>query len=228
MANDDEGRRAVYRTSRGVWPGQPIQVSEQVEAGNARELSPLCAAMVKTLRAYGKAGRELVEGQYTSVRELAPPPLRVPCHISVVCCPDGVIVRYDAAGEEEPKVRGSCPDRHESLAEMAPAFSEQVIHVSDDPEMYVPKHQGRLWQLQDDETCYALLFDLLHDPTTSDGCNPHRRIACFDLRRPRRVFADNRLVFVAAAALCRGRARSGDFKYDDQPSLRQASQGLCR
>ena len=142
MANDDEGRRPVYRVSSGVSPGQPIQVSEPVEVGDARELSPLCAAMVKTLRAYGKAGRELLEGQYASVRELAPPQLRVPCHIYIVCCPDGVIVRYDAAGEEEPKVRVVSPERHESVAEMAPAFSEHVIHVSDDPETYVPKHEG--------------------------------------------------------------------------------------
>ena len=142
MANNDEGRRPVYRVSHGVWPGQPIQVSEPVEVNDAREQSPLCAAMVKTLRAYGRAGRELVEGQYASVRELAPPQLRVPSHIYMVFCPDGVIVRYDAAGEEEPKVRVVWPERHESIAEMAPAFSEQVIHVSDDPETYVPKHEG--------------------------------------------------------------------------------------
>jgi hypothetical protein len=98
--------------------------------------------MVKALRAYHKAGRELVEGQYASVREFVAPHLQVPCNIYVACCPDGVIVRYDAAGEEEPKVRGACPDRDESLAEMAPAFSEQVIHVSDDPETYVPKQEG--------------------------------------------------------------------------------------
>jgi hypothetical protein len=139
MADDNEGRKRVVQ--RELRPGQPIQVTA-VEVTDASELSPLCAAIVKTLRAYREAGRELVEGQYASVRELAPPHLRVPCHIYVVCCPDGVIVRYDAAGEEEPKVRGACPDRHESLAEMAPAFSEQVIHVPDDPETYVPKHEG--------------------------------------------------------------------------------------
>jgi hypothetical protein len=142
MANE-EGRKPVHRLPLPTSPGQPIQVSGPVEkAAEAGELSPLCAAMVKTLRAYHKAGRELVEGPYASVRELAPPNLRVPCHIYVVCCPDGVIVRYDAAGEEEPKGRGACPDRIESLAEMAPAFSEQVIHVSDDPKTYVPKDEG--------------------------------------------------------------------------------------
>jgi len=142
MADDDEGRKPVWRLQRELRPGQPIQVTEPVEVADASELSPLCAAMVKTLRAYRRAGRELVDGQFASVRELAPPHLRVPCHIYVVCCPDGVIVRYDAAGEEEPKARGACPDRRESLAEMAPAFSEQVIHVSDDPETYVPKNEG--------------------------------------------------------------------------------------
>jgi hypothetical protein len=142
MTDDDEGRKPVYSRALGVWPGQPIKVTDPVEAADAGGLSPLCAAMVEALRAYRKAGRELVEGQYSSVRKFAPPHLRVPCHIYVMCCPDGVIVRYDAAGEEEPKVRGVLPDRHESLTEMAPAYSEQVIHVSDDPETYVPKHEG--------------------------------------------------------------------------------------
>jgi hypothetical protein len=133
---------AVYRLSGPLMPGQRIQVTERVEAAGSGKLSPLCAAVVKTMRAYRKAGQELVEGQYAGVRQLVPPQLRVPCHIYVLCCPDGVLVRYDAAGEEEPKVRGACPDRDEVLAELAPAFSEQVIHISDNPETYVPKHEG--------------------------------------------------------------------------------------
>jgi hypothetical protein len=96
--------------------------------------------MVDTLKAYRKAARELIAGQYVHVQHLAPPHLRVPCHIYVICCPDGVVVRYDAAGEEEPKLR--FVDRCESLSEMAPYFSEQVIHVPDDPATYVPKHKG--------------------------------------------------------------------------------------
>ena len=92
MAGDNEGRKRVRHLQRELRPGQPIQVTA-VEVTDASELSPLCAAIVKTLRAYREAGRELVEGQYASVRELAPPHLRVPCHIYVVCCPDGVIVR---------------------------------------------------------------------------------------------------------------------------------------
>jgi hypothetical protein len=171
MADDDEGRKPVYRRSLGVWPGQPIQVTDPIEAADAGELSPLCAAMVKTLRAYHKAGREMVEGKYASVRDRAPPHLRVPCHIYVVCCPDGVIVRYDAAGEEEPKVRGSCPDRHESLAEMAPGYSEQVIHVPDDPQTYVPKHEGPGFILKrcdehGEETEIVRFYPLIYVPKT--------------------------------------------------------------
>jgi hypothetical protein len=140
MTEDDESPKPVRRLiQREIQPGQPIQVTE-VEVTAAKELSSLCIAMSETLKAYGKAGRDLVEGQYASVRELAPPHLRVPCHIYLLCCPDGVLVRYDAAGEEEPKVRRT--DHHESLAEVAPSFSEQVIHVPDDAETYVPKHEG--------------------------------------------------------------------------------------
>jgi hypothetical protein len=135
----EDGKPVFGRTLSGLRPGEPIQVSDPIEV-DAPQLSPLCAAMVETLKAHRKAARELIAGQYVSVQDLAPPHLRVPCHIYVICCPDGVLVRYDAAGEDEPKVRYT--DCHESLAEVAPNFSEQVIHVPDDPATYVPKHAG--------------------------------------------------------------------------------------
>jgi hypothetical protein len=141
MADDNEGRKRVYRNWDGrVLPGQPIQVGAPVEVADAGEPSSLCIAMANALRAYRKAARELLEGQYASLRELAPPHLRIPCHIYVMCCPDGVLVRYDAAIEEEPKLR--VIDHHERLADVAPMFSEQVIHIPDDPLTYVPKHDG--------------------------------------------------------------------------------------
>ncbi len=141
MADEKEGRKPVFRWSKsGLRPGEPIQVSDLVEVTDARQPSPLCAAMAETLSAYSKAGRELLAGQFASVRDLAPPHLRMPCHIYVLCCPDGVVVRYDAAGADEPKVRYT--DYHERLAEVAPNFSDQVIHVPDDPVTYVPKHAG--------------------------------------------------------------------------------------
>jgi hypothetical protein len=56
-----------------------------------------------------------------------------------VCCPDGVLVRYEAT-DEEPKVRTTVWD--EPLAEIAPKFSEQVLHFPDDPNTYVPNPVG--------------------------------------------------------------------------------------
>jgi hypothetical protein len=95
--------------------------------------------MAAALRAYTKAARELLNGQYASVRDLAPPHLRSPCHCYIVCCPDGVLVRYDAT-DEEPKVRSA--DWPEPLAETLPKFSEQVLHQPDDPGAFVPSHKG--------------------------------------------------------------------------------------
>ncbi len=78
-----------------------------------------------------------------AVRErkgLCAPHLRVPCHVYVIGCPDGFLVRYDAAGEEEPKVRYAETD--EPVADAAPKFSEFMLHVPDDPTTYVPRHEG--------------------------------------------------------------------------------------
>jgi len=127
----------------GRWtsqPGQPLQISEVQVSDSETPMSPLVDAMAATLKAYRKAAWELLDGQFASVREFAPPHLRTPCHINVLACPDGVLVRYDAAGEQEPKVRYT--DHHEMLEEMAPNFSEHVIHVPNSPATYVPKHTG--------------------------------------------------------------------------------------
>jgi len=130
MADDHESPKAVFRrVTSGLQPGQPIQ-TELVEVAQPTTTSPLCAAVGQTLKAYGAAARDLLAGQYARDRELAPPHLRVPCHIYVMCCPDGIVVRYDAT-EEPPKAL--CTDYKEPLQKAAPAFSERVIHVPDDP-----------------------------------------------------------------------------------------------
>src|SRR5260221_614409 len=107
MADEQEPRRPIYRRSTQIQPGQPIKVSEPVAAGDAAPLSSLGRAMQNAFRAYMKAGRDLLVGEHQSVREWAPPQFRIPCHTYIICCPDGVLVRHDAAGEEEPKVRAA-------------------------------------------------------------------------------------------------------------------------
>jgi hypothetical protein len=135
-----ENGKVAHRRSITITPGKPIEMAEPVGAADTRPASPLCIAMVATLKAYAKAARELVDGAFAGIRDLAPPNLRVPCHIYVVCCPDGVLVRYDAAEGEEPKVRSA--EHPESLTKLAPLFSENLIHSPDDPAAYVPEHLG--------------------------------------------------------------------------------------
>jgi hypothetical protein len=138
MASEDG--KVIYRRSVTITPGKPIEMGGPVEAADTRPASPLSKAMAITLKAYVKAGRELADGEFTRLRDLAPPNFRVPCHIYVVCCPDGVLVRYDAAIAEEPKIRST--DHPESLTKLAPVFSEYLVHSTDDPATYVPEHAG--------------------------------------------------------------------------------------
>jgi hypothetical protein len=137
---ESEDGKVTYRRSVTITPGKPIEVAGPVEKADARPASPLSKAMAATLKAYVKAGRELLDGAFTSVRDLAPPNLRVPCHTYVICCPDGVLVRYDIAEGEEPKVRSA--DHPESLARVAPLFSDYLIHSPDNPAAYVPEQLG--------------------------------------------------------------------------------------
>jgi hypothetical protein len=138
MAGEDG--KVAYRRSITITPGKPIEMADPVEAADARSASSLAKAMAKTLKAYVKAGRDLVDGAFMSVRDLTPPNFRVPCHVYVICCPDGVLVRYDSAGSEEPKARSA--DHPESLATIAPLFSEYLVHSPDDPAAYVPENLG--------------------------------------------------------------------------------------
>lgn len=125
-------------------PGQPMEFRGVEVAGNHVPPSKLCTSIAQTLREYRKAARQLIEGKYATSRAHAPPHLRLPCHILVLCCPDGVIVRYDLAGDEEMKVRSA--DIPDQLREAAPIFSEQVFHFPDDPSTYIPEHQGPGYQ----------------------------------------------------------------------------------
>jgi hypothetical protein len=138
MANEDG--KVIYRRSITITPGKPLEMGDPVDVAEARGASPLSKAMAIALKAYVKAGRELVDGEFRSVPDLAPPNFRLPVHTYVVSCPDGVLVRYDAAGGEEPKVRSA--DRPEKLTKIAPLFSDYLVHSPDDPATYVPEHVG--------------------------------------------------------------------------------------
>ena len=163
MAVENEPEKPIRRRME-LRPGQPMQVSTLVNVGDEKEPSALCVAMALSLKAYQRAARELVEGQFAGVREFAPPHLRVPCHVYVFGCPDGFVVRYDAT-DEEPKVRYA--EQDEPIAEMAPKYSEFVFHVPDDPSTYVPKHEGpafiqTLRNERGEETEHARIYPVIY------------------------------------------------------------------
>lgn len=124
-----------------IQPGKPLQFTDVVDAVPAdATTAPAERSIGKALAAYLKAARALLEGKYASQRQLAPEHMRVPCNIYVLGCNDGVLVRYDLASEE--KGRLLCGNLRINLAEAAPLLSEQVIHLPDNPETYVPGPGG--------------------------------------------------------------------------------------
>jgi Domain of unknown function (DUF4263) len=135
-----EESKTIYRRSITITPGQPIELTDLAQRSDAGPVSAVSKAIALTLKSYLRAGRELVDGAYRSVRDLAPPIFRVPCHVYAVCCPDGVLVRYDAAGAEEPMA--GFADSPESLAKVSAQFSDYLVHSPDDPATYVPEHLG--------------------------------------------------------------------------------------
>ena len=139
---DDEEQRVPVRKAGTftIGEGKPIRWTEDGPIEGDWEPSALARAVGTTLRAYRLAAKTLLERKFFDSEAAAPPHLRVPCDILVICCQDGVIVRYDKAGGSEPKVRWT--DLQESLVEAAPKFSEQVIHFPRDPLTYAPVTAG--------------------------------------------------------------------------------------
>ena len=140
----ESNRRLAPATKKGtivVQPGQPLEFTDVVDTDAPNDAAKSIAATIgKTLAAYMKAARTLLEGKYVSQKELAPPHMQAPCNIFVLRCIDGILVRYDQGLQGPAKVR--CAEVNQSLTEVAPQFSEQVIHFPEDPTTYVPSSGG--------------------------------------------------------------------------------------
>lgn len=129
-----------------IQPGQPLQFTDVSEA----EMAPTAAASMSktvgvTLKAYLKAARDLLEVKYVGQKPLAPKHLVQPCNVFAVRCSDGMLVRYDLPfqpqqADAKAMVRVAAADA--SLEEIAPKFSEQVIHFPQDPKTYLPPLGG--------------------------------------------------------------------------------------
>jgi hypothetical protein len=142
MATNDAGPQPqMKRGNVLVQAGQPLQFTEIVGADTTNAPAESIGNTIgATLKAYQKAAQKLLEGKYIGQREFAPPNMRGPCNIFVLRCRDGIFVRYDLAPQKEAKMR--CAQFDASLTEVAPQFSDQVVHFPPDPKTYVPGPGG--------------------------------------------------------------------------------------
>ena len=122
-------------------PGQPLKFSniEEVPAEDT-VANTLVTRVLDTIKAYQAEARNLLKTRYAGLKDVAPLHLREPCNSFVLCCSDGLCVRYDRAPDEKTVARMAIVP--ETLAEIVPRFSEGFIHVTSDPKAFVPGQSG--------------------------------------------------------------------------------------
>lgn len=85
--------------------------------------------MAATVKAYIKAAKELLDGKYAGIKDLAPIHLADPGNVLVTCCQDGVVIRYERKTEEERVLAAWSPIQ---VVDAAPMLSQNVIHCYHD------------------------------------------------------------------------------------------------
>lgn len=145
---DDRDTHDAAKHKRGrleVRGGQPLAF---IEDPNPAELAPeptpelreAASQVIATLKAYRDAAKNLLSGRYGDLRDFAPSHLREPCDITAICCKNGIIVRYDLGKEGATKIRGGAIDG--TLTELAPKFSDSLLHFPLDRATYDPGQDG--------------------------------------------------------------------------------------
>jgi hypothetical protein len=169
-------------------PGVPLRFVEDPTASPpsvSEERSAGARAVADSLKAYREAAKSLLAGKYQDFSHLVPKHLREKCEISVICCNDGIIVRYDKTDSDTPKVRAGSIDA--LLATVAPGFSDGLIHFPADPASYTPAEDGVKAQMfifdpatgaSNDILTFRPLIYVLPQPSTAivPSRPPHRPI----------------------------------------------------
>jgi hypothetical protein len=141
-SQDAEKRKRGRVEVRG---GQPLAFIEDSTAGDIApeppaELREAASQVITTLKAYRDAVKSLLSGKYADLRDFTPNHLREPCDIAAICCRNGIIVRYDLGKEGATKIRGGAID--DTLSELAPKFSDSLLHFPLDRATYDPGQAG--------------------------------------------------------------------------------------
>jgi hypothetical protein len=145
---DEPERSSGTEAKRGrieVRGGQPLVFVDGPHAAEGvqeppPELRHAASQVAKTIKSYRDAAKSLLNGKYSHLRKYAPNHLREACDIAIICCRDGVIVRYDLGTEGATKIRAGAIDA--TLTELAPKFSDSLIHFPLERGSYDPGPDG--------------------------------------------------------------------------------------
>lgn len=111
----------------------PLNISdEQLRIGKA---------VGQTIRSYVDAAKKLLDGKHARIRGYAPFHLRQPSMVMILCCRDGIIIRYETnTNQQRPTVGVGYTD--DTLSEIAPKISEGVVYcrTNRDAEPTFPKY----------------------------------------------------------------------------------------
>jgi len=107
---------------------RPLEISDEADQ-NAGDLSPEQAEIVRKIggvvKAYLRAVQKLISTKYAHIREWVPVHLADPGTVLVVCCADGVIIRYDRKVDNMRVLSGWMP---EALSDVVSLLSQGLIH----------------------------------------------------------------------------------------------------
>ena len=140
----DKGKFSQLKT--GVFkirPGIPIEMSELAEAPSAgsNKQMPELSQIGKTIKSYLNAAKELIEGKYALLREVAPIHMTAACTPTAFVFPDGILVRYDLKPNPELKVFVGIIKEEGTLSYWAPRLTESFLHCPAQPDGYDPGDQ---------------------------------------------------------------------------------------
>jgi len=133
-----EPKPSLMRFSSGQ-PMQLIDSEEGIPDTMTAIQKEIVHAVLTTVLEYLRSAHELAEGKYAHLKQFIPRHLLESGLVVAACCEDGVIIRYDAKGEDERTGAAWSPD---SLIDIAPKFSESVVycHTSKDFISEIPQN----------------------------------------------------------------------------------------
>jgi hypothetical protein len=121
--------KLVRKTGKMTFtPRRPMEFSENSEAPTqtlTQEQERVINQVGSTVKAYLDAADSLLKGKYAPIKDLAPTHLTDHGTVLVVCCGEGVLIRYERK-QEEKKVMTAW--RNEALSKSALVLSESVVH----------------------------------------------------------------------------------------------------